>query len=335
MILLPLHLTAFLLLYVGAMRIVRGEILRAHTYDAHVILEEALQILHPMMVSHHDARVQERLEAFLDAHRLLDLQLFGPSGVSYEGRAQAGPAEAEVVAFLAGGKAEEFSFHSHGDRLALHGLVRLNSEASCQECHPGSAVLGAASMRLDMTEQVAAAQSRVGRHLGLLIVAWAALVVVTNVVAARFAKQSVARLRAGVGTAGEPPAARVADGQAAARSGVGAALRVAARRARAAAAARRGGQLAAPPHRAPGLARPARGRARPRDQEPARRHPRRARAAPRRGDRRRPSKPLSRDARRARPGQRHDPGAAQLRPALAAAPRADRHRRADRRDRDA
>ena len=207
MILLPLHLTAFLLLYVGAMRIVRGEILRAHTYDAHVILEDALQIIHPLMVSHHDALVRERLGTFLAAHRLLDLQLYGPSGIPFEGGAHAGPAEAGVVEFLAGGEAEEFSFRRHQGNLALHGLIRLNSEASCQECHPGTAVLGAASMRLDMTDQVAAAQSRVGRHLALLIVAWGALVALTNVIAARFARRSVARLQAGVGAAGDPPAA--------------------------------------------------------------------------------------------------------------------------------
>jgi signal transduction histidine kinase len=206
MILLPLHLTAFLLLYLGAMRIVRGEILRAHTYDAHVILDEALQLLHPMMVSHHDARVQERLQAFLDAHRLLDLRLYGPSGVPFEGRARTGSAEPEVVQFLAGGTTEEFGFDRREGSLALHGLVRLTSEAPCQECHPGTAVLGAASMRLDMTERVAAAQSRVARHLGLLIIAWAALVVLTNVIAARFARRSVARLQAEVGAAGDPPA---------------------------------------------------------------------------------------------------------------------------------
>jgi len=202
MILLPLHLTAFLLLYLGAMRIVRGEILRAHTNDARVILEEALQILHPLMVSHHDARVQERLHAFLEAHRLLDLQLYGPTGLPYESRAHGGPGEAEVLAFLAGGSAEAFSVQRQDGSLALQGLVRLNSEASCQECHPGTDVLGAATMRLDITSQVGAAQSRVGRHLGLLIVAWAALVVLTNVIATRFAKRSVAQLKSG-----EPPAA--------------------------------------------------------------------------------------------------------------------------------
>jgi signal transduction histidine kinase len=213
MILLPLHLTAFLVLYLGAMRIVRGEILRAHTYDAHVILEEALQILHPMMVSHHDALVQERLQVFLDAHRLLDLQLYNPSGVPFEGRTHTGRAEAEVVAFLAGGEAEEFNFDRHDGSLAIHGLVRLTSEAPCQECHPGPAVLGAASMRLDMTEQVAAANFRMSRSLALLIVAWASLVVLTNVIAARFARRSVARLQAGVGAPGDPAAAESRMGQ--------------------------------------------------------------------------------------------------------------------------
>jgi signal transduction histidine kinase len=68
-------------------------------------------------------------------------------------------------------------------------------------------------MRLDLTEQVAAAQSRVGRHLALLIIAWAALVVITNVIAARFARRSVARLHAGVGATGDPAAAESRMGQ--------------------------------------------------------------------------------------------------------------------------
>ena len=207
MILLPLHLTAFLLLYLGTMRIVRGEILRTHTNDARVVLEEALQILHPLMVSHDDGLVQERLQAFLDAHRLLDLHLYGPSGAPLGDHAGGGRSDAEVAAFLDGGAAEEFDFRREGGALVLHGLIRVASGASCQGCHPGTDVLGAAPMQLDMTGQVAAAQSRVGGHLALLIIAWAALVALTNVVAVRFTRRSLARLQAGVGAEGDPAAA--------------------------------------------------------------------------------------------------------------------------------
>jgi signal transduction histidine kinase len=206
MVLLPLHLTAFLLLYLGAMRIVRGEILRTHTHDAHVILDEALHDLHPLMVSHDAAVARESLELFMASHELLDLRLYDPSGMLVSDRGRGGAADAEVVEFLASGEHERFRFRREGGSLTLHGLTRLDSQASCQECHPEQAVLGVASMRLDMTPQVEAAHDRMGRSLALLMVAWAVLVALINVVAGRFTRRSLARLKDGIGSAGEPAA---------------------------------------------------------------------------------------------------------------------------------
>jgi hypothetical protein len=103
MVLLPLHLTAFLLLYLGAMRIVRGEILRTHTHDAHVILDEALRDLHPIMVSHDASVARKSLDVFMASHELLDLRLYDSSGVLVGDRGRGGAADAEVVAFLASG----------------------------------------------------------------------------------------------------------------------------------------------------------------------------------------------------------------------------------------
>jgi len=198
MVLLPLHLTAFVLLYIGTMRIVRNEILRTHTHDATVILKEAVQDLHPLMVSHDGMGAQERLESFLRAHEILDLRLYGPSGVLLGNRSAGGPVDDEIVTFLANGQREQFNFQREGGTMALHGLTRLDSEQPCQECHPANAVLGAASMRLDMTPQVAAAHDRMSRNLGMLIIVWGGLVAITTSVASRYAKRSVERLQAGI-----------------------------------------------------------------------------------------------------------------------------------------
>lgn len=197
-VLLPLHLTAFLLLYIGTMRIVRGEILRTHTHDATVILEEAVQDLHPLMVSHDGGNAQQRLRSFLEAHELLDLHLYGPGGVLLGNRSAGGPIDEEVAAFLASGERERFEFQREGGTLALHGLTRLESEQPCQQCHPANTLLGVASMRLDMTPQVAAAHDRMSRNLGMLIIVWGGLVALTNSVASRYARRSVARLQAGI-----------------------------------------------------------------------------------------------------------------------------------------
>jgi signal transduction histidine kinase len=198
MVLLPVHLIAFALLYIGTMRIVRGEILRTHTHDATVILEEAVQDLHPLMVAHEGGDAQARLESFLTAHEVLDLHLYGPSGVLLGNRTAGGPVDPEVAAFLASGQREQFEFQRDGDTLALHGLTRLDSEEACHECHPADAVLGVASMRLDMTPQVDAAHDRMSRNLGLLIIVWGGIVALTTSVAARYARRSVEQLRAGI-----------------------------------------------------------------------------------------------------------------------------------------
>lgn len=199
MVLLPLHLVAFVLLYLGTMRIVRSEILRTHTHDATVILKEAVQDLHPLMVSHDGGDAQAKLQSFLASHELLDLRLYGPDAVLLGNRPAGGPADPEIAAFLASGQHEQFRFQREDRTLALHGLTRLDSEAPCQECHPADEVLGVASMRLDMTPQVAAAHDRMSRHLGLLIIAWGGLVALTTTVGARVARRSVEQLRAGIG----------------------------------------------------------------------------------------------------------------------------------------
>jgi len=200
MVLLPLHLVAFVLLYLGTMRIVRGEILRTHTHDATVILKEAVQDLHPLMVSHDGGDAQEKLESFMVSHELLDLRLYGPDAVLLGNRAGGGMADPEIAAFLASGQHEQFRFQREDRTLALHGLTRLDSEAPCQECHPANEVLGVASMRLDMTPQVAAAHDRMSRNLGILIIAWGGLVALTTSIGTRVARRSVERLRAGVGS---------------------------------------------------------------------------------------------------------------------------------------
>jgi len=155
-----------------------------------VILEEALADPPPLMVSH--PRLRGRPGApprVLEAHRLLDLQLYGRPGC----RTKAGPRRAGRsggAGVPAGGSAEAFSVQRQDGSLALQGLVRLNSEASCQECHPAPTCSGRPRCGSTSPARWGAAQSRVGRHLGLLIVAGPALVVLTNVIATRFAKRS-------------------------------------------------------------------------------------------------------------------------------------------------
>lgn len=205
LILVPLHVAAFIALYFGTISIVQKEILATHTHDARVLMVEAINDLHPLMVSHDDIEAREKLARFIQAHALLDMKVFNPEGgmVGERGRSGSDP---EVLEFLDLEQPEWFRFERDSDRLTLHGMLRLESEGDCQRCHAPDQLIGVASMHLDMTPQVKAAHDRMGRHLSILIVSWVLVVGTVNVVAGRMARRSLDKLEAGIGPDGRPSA---------------------------------------------------------------------------------------------------------------------------------
>jgi len=188
----PVHIMAFALLFFGTMRVVELEILRAHSLDAHHLLEEAVKELHPLMVGHEKAEILHAVGEFADAHKLLDLRIFGKTGTEIGVLNRTNP---EIAAFLAGEKEELFRFDRDGEKVSMIGMHRLRSADACVECHPPAQILGVATMRLDLTDQMGAAHGSLRRNLVLLIAGWALLVGVVNVCLGSITRRSLARMQ--------------------------------------------------------------------------------------------------------------------------------------------
>jgi signal transduction histidine kinase len=195
MVLVPLHLLAFLALYWGAMRIVRGEILKTHAHDAKIMLHHEVEEFHPLMVNGPTEDSYLHIEEFVRAHEIFQLSLYDADGQPILGSAQP---NADVSRFLDADQPEQYTWIRREGRVEVSGIVRLTAEGRCVECHEAGEILGAATVSLDMTSQVGAARGRAGLHLGGLMTIWVLVVAVMNVVTRRFVRRSVARLEAGI-----------------------------------------------------------------------------------------------------------------------------------------
>ena len=191
MVTIPVHILAFALLYFGTMRIVQNEILRSHSTEARRLLAEAIHSLHPLMCSADRTDIPRAISRFAASHRHLELEIFRRSGALME---EGGAIDPRIATFLAGEEQESFHFDHNGRLRLLNGVFRLRSEGTCTECHERGAVLGAATMRLDLTEQVDAVQLRLGRNLAMLIAGWLLLVALVNLGLSRITRRSLARM---------------------------------------------------------------------------------------------------------------------------------------------
>ena len=191
LLVVPVHVVAFTLLFFGTMRVVEVEVLRAHSLDARHLLEEAVEDIHPLMVGHDRGEVSRAVGEYAHAHKLLDLRIFRKTGAEMGSVDTADP---EVVAFLAGSEEELFRFDREGQKIMMHGMRRLRSEDACVECHKPAATLGVATIRIDLTDQMGAARGNLRRNLAMLIAGWTLLVGVVNIGLGTMTRRSMARL---------------------------------------------------------------------------------------------------------------------------------------------
>ena len=191
LLVVPVHLVAFTLLFFGTLRVVELEILRAHSLDARYLLDEAVKDIHPLMVGTERGEIPRAVGEYAAAHQLLDLKIYRKTGTEM---GSFDPADPEMAAFLAGSEEENFRFDRDGQRVSMLGMRRLRSENGCIECHPAAETLGVATMRLDLTDQMGAARGNLRRNVAMLIAGWALLVGAVNIGLGRMTRRSMARL---------------------------------------------------------------------------------------------------------------------------------------------
>jgi signal transduction histidine kinase len=196
MIFVAVHIIAFVALSLATLVIVQREIIKAHSESARMFAGEVIQDLHPVMVSARPAEIRAGIEAFAEAHDLLELQLYDASGQPLTGGQSSNP---HVEQLLSEGARDRFDLEATDEGWALRGLVPIVARGLCNDCHRVGDVLGVAGLSYDLTPYLGSARGRLLRILGVLMVGWLAVLGVVTLATKKLVDRSMARLRANLG----------------------------------------------------------------------------------------------------------------------------------------
>ncbi len=191
---IPLHLLVFALLYFGGTRLVEQEVLRAHASDSEILLEAAVRNLHLVMTADPEAEVYQRLTELTSSFSAVELQIFDAAGRRVAGESDEG--ERDVAEALAGGTEERFWLTREGGTTSMHGLMRIRADETCLPCHEVGEVRGVASMRRDLSAQVAAVNGRLRFWVVLGIAVWIVVAGLVNRMMVRSARRSAEQVQA-------------------------------------------------------------------------------------------------------------------------------------------
>ena len=206
LILVPLHLVAFLALYLGLLALVRREVRISHGEAAAMLVRTLVDDLHPLMVASGPDEIRQALVRSTSNHDLLDLELFDANAAPLSDPATVNPT---VAALIASRTEQEIELRRTDSGWTMQGTVAITAAAEhCHTCHQPNQVLGAAVLSYDITPYMDAATSRLRRSIGLLVVGWVGLVAIVAVASRGAVRRAVVRLRAEIssdGTAGPIP----------------------------------------------------------------------------------------------------------------------------------
>ena len=195
----PLHLVAFVALYVASARVVEKEILALASEAGR---ERLGRIVHEIeevaaIAPQQDAKMGHLLRGLIASHEDLDLQLFVTPDSSVGPPVEL-PAEvhSRIARFFAGDRGQEIWLSTEDGRERVRGLRRLSSGPQCIGCHEPAATLAVAAMSLDITLMVDRVRSRSRRNLGLLILAWGLLLGAMNIFVGRSVQRFSRRFEA-------------------------------------------------------------------------------------------------------------------------------------------
>jgi signal transduction histidine kinase len=195
LILVPLHVVAFLVLYLSAFSIVEREIIHAHGDSAHVFANHVVRELHPVMVTSGAEDIRNGIEELANAHDLLHLQLFDASGA-----ALTPPTEADLLQpveeFLSSGETARFDLARTSTGWNLHGMVEIDATGGCADCHGAAEIVGVAAMSYELTPYIRSARHRLRYSLAVLLGGWVVVMTVITFSTRRLVTRSMTRLRA-------------------------------------------------------------------------------------------------------------------------------------------
>ena len=193
----PLHVLAFIALYVATARIMETEITQLASEAAGDRLELVSRELNELALAHRGTPdVGHLFRALVAEHREINLQLFRRDG-SFIG-SQVPPSESDhgrMNDFSRGDRTLQVWLDSGAGSDWLRGFRRIHALTECAPCHEPGQTLAVAVMSSDLTTIMTRVRSRSRRNLAILIVTWAALLGGINIVVQRSIRRSGEHLR--------------------------------------------------------------------------------------------------------------------------------------------
>jgi signal transduction histidine kinase len=197
-VVLPVHLAAFGMLYFGTLGLLEYSYSHAGAAAARRQLDQAVREL-PFVMPIGSGQRTQLLSHLLVAYQPIGLHLYGHDGVLI-GSASGSPDrdEMERVRNLLGDshRPDEVWVQAQNGRQWVRGIVRLTAENACLHCHQAGTTLGAATMKIDLSDELIEIRALLHKRIGLLLGCWILLVGAGAFLVQQTARRSLSRLEA-------------------------------------------------------------------------------------------------------------------------------------------
>ncbi|HTS01228.1 MAG TPA: ATP-binding protein [Thermoanaerobaculia bacterium] len=194
---LPIHVLAFTALYLGNSALLKEGYAQAGAAAARRQIEQLVREMPTMMPATRGAGSPHLFGHLLSMHQPIGLRLYSAHATLIWPH-NASP-EADEVARVRDVLADEtrrdavWIERSNGQQW-VRGVVRVRTGTDCQPCHEAGRQLGAASIRIDFTDEMREMQSLLRRRLELVFGCWIALVGIVAVVVRYTVRRSLTGL---------------------------------------------------------------------------------------------------------------------------------------------
>jgi signal transduction histidine kinase len=204
-VLVPIHLLAFAALYFGTLQLLERAYTQAGATAARLELDRAVRQM-PLLVE--AGRVGSNPHVFGNITALnqpLGLRLYDRDARPLGSRSLSTDASElrRVRELLSSRDSGTIDFWNEqaGGRQWLRGAVRLRTDERCMPCHELGSTLGAATVRLDFTDNGRQIHEALGSRMGLLVLAWVGLIAAVTFTVQRTVRRSAEHLRADLAAA--------------------------------------------------------------------------------------------------------------------------------------
>jgi len=194
----PIHVVAFAALYLGTLQLLDRAYREAGATAARFQLDQAVRAVPFSANAAAVGRNPHVFDHLVVLHQSIGLRLYGRSGQPLGAiNVSPDPQESAVVRdFLAdSGRSSRSWVEEERGRRWVRGVVRITGDSGCTPCHAAGSTLGAATMKLDFTEELRSVRRQLGARTALLLAAWVALIGTVTVIVRWTVRRSASQLQ--------------------------------------------------------------------------------------------------------------------------------------------